>query len=168
MSAILTTGSSLKSATLPAALFESALLLDSAEKARNGANPGLAPKNNISIIVSSDEGTINISAALPSEVTIGAGGTLVFNAKDYLGGTYSAFTSGGDLAGVTSRQDAFTQIAQMLSSAEKLVQPVEDQPNFIQIDSSSESGLITVTATLPYNSAILSAGTVEITTLDYL
>lgn len=167
MSSIVTTGSSLKSTTIPAALFESALFLDSAEKTRNGANPGLAPKNSISITVSSDDGTVNISASLPSDVSVGTGGTLVYNAKDYLGGTYAAFTAGGDLT-ATTRMDAFVQIAQLLSSAEKAVTPVEDQPNFVQIDSSSESGTITVTATLPFNAVILAAGTVEIATLDYL
>ncbi len=167
MSAIITTGSSLKSTTIPAALFEAALFLDSAEKTRNGANPGLAPKNSISIVISSDDGTINVSAALPSDVSVGTGGTLVYNAKDYLGGTYAAFTAGGDVT-ATSRMDAFVQIAQLLSSAEKAITPTEDQPNFIQIDSSSESGLITVTATLPYNATVLATGTVEIATLDYL
>lgn len=167
MSSIVTTGSSLKSTNLPAALFEAALFLDTAEKARNGANPGLAPKNALSLTISSDEGLINISAVLPAEVTIGVGGTLVYNAKDYLGGTYSVFTAGGDLS-ATSRQDAIVQIAQMLSNAEKLIQPVEDQPNFVQLDSSSEAGTITITATLPYNAAVLSTGSVEITTIDYL
>lgn len=167
MSTIVTTGSSLKSTNLPAALFEAALFLDAAEKSRNGANPGLAPKNALSLTISSDEGLINISAVLPAEVTVGTGGTLIYNAKDYLGGTYSAFTAGGDLS-ATSRQDAVVQIAQMLSNAEKLIQPVEDQPNFVQLDSSSESGTITVTATLPYTTAILSAGSVEITSIDYL
>ena len=167
MSTISTTSSSLKSTNLPAALFEAALFLDAAEKARNGANPGLAPKNALSLTISSDEGLINISAVLPAEVTVGTGGTLVYNAKDYLGGTYSAFTAGGDLT-ATSRQDAVVQIAQMLSNAEKLIQPVEDQPNFVQLDSSSEAGTITVTATLPYTTAILTAGSVEITSIDYL
>jgi hypothetical protein len=167
MSSILTTGSSLKSTTLPAALLESCLFLDTAEKARNGANPGLAPKNAISIVISSDDGTVNISAALPADVTVGALGSLVYNAKDYLGGTYAAFTPGGDLT-ATSRMDAVVQIAQMLSSAEKAITPTEDQPNFVQVDSSSESGLITITATLPYNAVILTLGTVEIATLDYL
>lgn len=167
MSTIVSTGSSLKSTNLPAALLESALFLDTAEKNRNGANPGLAPKNSISINISSDDGTVNISAALPAEVSIGPGGVLVYNAKDYLGGVFAAFTPGGDLT-ATSRMDAFVQVAQMLSMAEKLVQPAEDQPNFVQVEASSETGAITVTATLPFNAAILAAGTVEILTLDYL
>ncbi len=167
MSSIVTTGSSLKSTNIPAALLESALFLDSAEKGRNGANPGLAPKNSISINISSDDGTVNISASLPAEVSLGAGGVLVYNAKDYLGGVFAAFTPGGDVT-ATSRMDAFVQVAQMLSMAEKLVQPAEDQPNFVQVEASSETGAITITATLPYNAAILAAGTVEITTLDYL
>jgi hypothetical protein len=167
MSAINTTGSSLKSTTLPAALLEACLFLDSAEKTRNGANPGLSPKNAISIVISSDDGTVNVSGALPADVTVGPLGSLIYNAKDYLGGTYAAFTPGGDLT-ATSRMDAVVQIAQMLSSAEKAITPTEDQPNFVQVDSSSESGLITITATLPYNAVILTLGTIEIATLDYL
>lgn len=167
MSSIVTTGSSLKSTNIPSALFEAALFLDSAEKSRNGANPGLAPKNALSLTISSDEGLINISAVLPAETTIGAGGTLIYNAKDYLGGTYSNFTAGGDLS-AASRQDALVQIAQMLSNAEKLIQPAEDQPNFVQLESSSEAGTITVTATLPYTTAILTTGSVEVTAIDYL
>jgi hypothetical protein len=167
MSVISTTGSSLKSTNIPAALLEAALFLDAGEKNRNGANPGLAPKNSISIVISSDDGTVNISATLPSDVTVGAGGTLIYNAKDYLGGTYAAFTAGGDVT-ATTRMDAFVQIAQMLSNAEKAVTPVEDQPNFVQVESSSESGNITVTATLPYNGTILAAGTLEVIVLDYL
>lgn len=167
MSSIITGGSSLKSTNLPAALFEAALFLDAGEKARNGANPGLAPRNSISITISSDDGTVNISASLPSDVTVGAGGSLVYNAKDYLGGSFAAFTAGGDVT-ATTRMDAFVQIAQMLSGAEKAVTPVEDQPNFVQVESSSEAGTITVTATLPFNANILASGTVEIATLDYL
>jgi hypothetical protein len=167
MSSIVTTGSSLKSSTIPAALLEAALFLDAGEKARNGANPGLAPKNSISITISSDDGTVNISASLPCDVTVGAGGTLVYNAKDYLGGTFAAFTAGGDVT-ATSRMDAVVQIAQLLSNAEKAVTPVEDQPNFVQVESSSETGTITVTATLPFNAIILPAGTLEVVTLDYL
>jgi hypothetical protein len=167
MSVITTTGSSLKSTNLPSALLEAALFLDAAEKDRNGANPGLAPKNSLTLTISSDEGLINISAVLPAETTIGAGGTLVYNAKDYLGGSYSAFVAGGDVS-AAFRQDALVQIAQMLSNAEKLIQPVEDQPNFVQIESSSEAGTITVTATLPYTAVILTGGTVEIIAIDYL
>jgi hypothetical protein len=77
MSAITTTGSSLKSTNQPAALLEACLFLDSAEKARNGANPGIAPKNNISITVSSDDGVAQITATLPVDVTVLADGGVV-------------------------------------------------------------------------------------------
>ncbi len=167
MSSILTTGSSIKSTTIPAALFEAALLLDNAEKTRNGANPGLAAKSNISVTISSDEGIATITAALPAEVSLDSLGSLSYNAKDYLGGTYAAFTAGGDIT-VTTSMDAFVVIAQKLSMAEKAVQPAEDQPNFIQVESSSETGTISVTATLPYTSSIMASGHLEVTIIDYL
>ena len=167
MSVIVTTGSSLKSGNIPAAFFEAALFLDNCEKARNGANPGLAPKNNVSITISSDEGVVTIAAALPSEVSLDALSSISYNAKDYLGGTYAAFVPGGDITATTA-MDALVAVAQRLSSAEKLVQPAEDQPNFIQIESSSEAGTITVTATLPYTAVILATGQLQVTMLDYL
>lgn len=167
MSLIITTGSSLQSDTIPAAFLEAALLLDSSEKARNGANPGITPKNNLSVTFSSDDGTANIAATLPVDVTVAATGAVTYAAKDYLGGTYSVFTAGGDVT-ATTRQTALVQVAQLLSAAEKNIQPVEDQPNFIQIESSSETGLITITASLPYTSTIDAAGSITITALDYL
>jgi hypothetical protein len=168
MSNFVSTGSSLKSTNLPAAMFEAALFLDNAEKARNGANPGLTPKSNIAVTVSSDEGIASITASLPADVSIDATtGSILYNAKDYLGGTYAVFTGGGDVV-TASAMDAFVIIAQRLSMAEKLIQPAEDQPNFVQIESSSESGLITVTATLPYVGSILPTGQFQVTMIDYL
>ena len=167
MSVISITGSSLKSTTLPGAFLEACLFLDSAEKARNGANPGITPKNNVSITFSSDDGTANIAATLPVDVSQLADGGVKYLPKDYLGGTYAAFTAGGDVT-ATSRMAAVSQIAQILSAAEKAIQPTEDQPNFIQVDSSSESGTITITAALPITQTIDSAGHITIAALDYL
>lgn len=167
MSLILTTGSSLQSDTIPAALVEAALLLDAAEKARNGANPGITPKNNVSLTFSSDDGTANIAATLPVDVTVGSDGGVKYLPKDYLGGTYAAFTPGGAVT-ATSRMAALLQVAQLLSAAEKAIQPAEDQPNFIQVESSSESGTVTITASVPFNSVIDAAGSLTITALDYL
>lgn len=167
MSSVVTTGSSLKSTNLPAAFLEAALFLDSAEKARNGANPGVSPKNFLTVTISSDEGLVTISASLPSEVKLGTDGSVIYNAKDYLSSAYSAFTPGGDITANTS-MDAVVMLAQMLSTAEKAVQPQEDQPNYIQLDSSSENGTISVNATLPYRSTILATGTIEIIAVDYL
>lgn len=168
MSVFNSSGSSLKSTTIPAALFEAALFLDAAEKARNGANPGLSPKSNIAVTISSDEGVATITAALPADVAIdNVTGSIAYNAKDYLGGTYAVFTGGGDVA-TTSAMDAFIIVAQRLSIAEKLIQPAEDQPNFVQVESSSESGLISVTATLPYTSTIMPDGSLSVVMVDYL
>ena len=167
MSVISVTGSSLKSTNLPGAFLEAALFLDSAEKARNGANPGITPKNNVSITFSSDDGTANIAATLPVDVSQLSDGGVKYLPKDYLGGTYAAFTAGGDVT-ATSRMAAVAQIAQILSAAEKAIQPLEDQPNFIQVESSSENGTITVTAALPIVQTIDSTGHITIAALDYL
>lgn len=167
MSVIVTTGSSLKADTIPAALVEAALLVDAAEKARNGANPGITPKNNISLTFSSDDGTANIAATLPVEVTVGADGGVRYLPKDYLGGNYASFTPGGDVTATTCMA-AFVQVAQILSAAEKTIQPAEDQPNFVQVESSSEAGSITVTAAVPFTSTIDAAGSLTIVALDYL
>jgi hypothetical protein len=167
MSIINVTGSSLKSTNMPGAFLEAALLLDSAEKTRNGANPGISPKNNISVTINSDEGTIAITAALPTTVTGLVDGGVKYLPKDYLGGTYATFTPGGDVTAV-NHMDAFSQVAQILSAAEKAIQPVEDQPNFVQVESSSEAGTMTITATLPYTATILTTGHIEIAAVDYL
>lgn len=166
MSIINVTGSSLKSTTIPAAFLEACLLLDAAEKSRNGANPGIAPKNNVSIAISTDEGIATITAALPADVTVSATGVL-YNAKDYLGGAYAAFTAGGDVTS-TSAMDAVVQVGSLLAAAEKNIQPVEDQPNNVQVESSSEAGTITVSATLPISTTINVDGTVQVSAIDYL
>ncbi len=167
MSAIVTTGSSLKSTNQPAALLEACLLLDASEKARNGANPGVAPKNNMSITISSDEGVAQITASFPVAVTVLADGGIKYAATDYLGGTYAVFTPGGDVTADT-QMEAVAQIASILSATEKLVQPVEDQPNNVQVESSSESGTINITATLPISTSISATGQVQIVAVDYL
>jgi hypothetical protein len=167
MSTIITTGSSLKADTKPAAVLEAALLLDAAEKSRNGANPGITPKNNVSITFSSDDGTAVLTATLPVDVTIGSDGSVSYAPKDYLGGSYAAFTAGGDVT-ATNRMAALVQVAQILSASEKAVQPAEDQPNFIQIESSSEAGTITIAAAMPITQTIDTAGNVVTEALDYL
>lgn len=166
MSTIVTTGSSLKSTNIPAAFLETALLLDAGEKARNGANPGIAPKNNVTISLGVDEGVANITATLPADTTVSATG-INYNAKDYLGGSYAAFTAGGDVTS-TSTMDALVQVGSILAAAEKTIQPVEDQPNNIQIESSSENGTITITAALPVTATVNTDGTVKFTAIDYL
>ncbi len=167
MSTISTTGSSLKSTTIPAALLEVAMMVDAAEKARNGANPGIAPKNNISINFGSDDGTCSIAATIPVDVSVLSTGGIEYLAKDYLGSTYTTFTAGGDVT-AANRIAAFIQIAQLLSAAEKAVQPVEDQPNNITVESSSENGAITVAANLPVTATIDTSGHVLFAAVDYL
>lgn len=167
MSVIVTTGSSLKSVNQPAALLEACLLLDATEKLRNGANPGVAPKNNMSITISSDDGVAQITASFPVAVSILADGGIKYAPTNYLGTGYAAFTPGGDVTSDT-QMEAVSQIASILSASEKLVQPVEDQPNNVQVESSSEAGTITVTATLPISTTISATGQVVIVAIDYL
>jgi hypothetical protein len=166
MSAINTTGSSLKADTKASAFLEACLLLDNAEKARNSANPGIAPKNNVSVTFSSEEGLAQITIQLPAAPT-STGAGLVYSPTDYLGGVYGAFTSGGDVTAVTI-MSAVSQVAHILSAAEKAVQPVEDQPNNVQIESSSENGFITITATVPVTQSIDADGNIKFVALDYV
>ncbi len=166
MSVLNSTGSGILSTNIPAGFIEAAMLLDKAEKTRNGENPGLGAKNAISITISSDEGLINVQANLPCDTSSLADGSLVYNAKDYLGAAYSVFAPGGSLT-ATTKMDVLVQIAQMISQAEKTILPVEDQPNFLQIDSSSEAGTINITATIPFTAAFL-ANSVSILAVDYL
>jgi hypothetical protein len=169
MSVINVTGSDIKSTTLPNALLEACLLLDNREKSRNGLYPSLPPKNNVTITFSSDDSTASIAASLPVNVVIEGTtiGGIIYDAKPYLGAAFDAATPGGSLTS-TSLQGQILQIAQMLSNAEKQVTPLEDQPNFVQVESSSESGVTTVTATLPFTLTILDNGGVNIVANDYL
>jgi hypothetical protein len=167
MSVISTTGSSLKSTNQPSAFLEACLLLDGAEKLRNGANTGVAPKNNISVTFSSDEGVAQITATLPASISTTALGAIQYLPKDYLSGTYAVFTPGGDVTAV-NMMEAVSQVASILAASEKAVTPIEDQPNFVQVESSSENGTITITATLPITVATSLNGAVSITAIDYL
>lgn len=159
--------SALKSTNQPAAFLEICLLMDSAEKLRNGANPGVAAKNNVSVTISSDEGVAQVTCSFPTAVTTMLDGGIKYLAKDYLGGTYSAFVPGGDVTAALL-PDAVVQIASQLAASEKGVLPVEDQPNNIQIDSSSENGTISITATIPVSTVIDGTGRIQVVAVDYL
>lgn len=159
-------GTELKAATLPAALFESARLLDSAENARNGANPGIAPKQNITTAVDFGTRTIAINATLPVQFSKGAGGNTVVAASNYLGAEYGEFEAGGDIT-ATNIPAVFLEVAQMVASEEKEVQPVEDQPNNVQVSIDMETGTATVTATLPCSTSTNATGDVVIIAVDY-
>jgi hypothetical protein len=166
MSAINTTGSSLKADTKAAAFLEACLLLDGAEKARNAANPGIAPKNNVSVTFSNEEGVAQVSIQLPAAPTA-TGAGLIYAPTDYLGGAFGVFTPGGDVT-ATTVMSAVSQVAHILSATEKTVQPIEDQPNNVQIESSSENGFITITATIPFTQTIDVDGNIKIVALDYV
>ena len=160
------TGSDLRSTNLPAALFEIARLLDAAENERNGANPGIAPKQNITTAIDFGTRTIAINASLPVQFAKGAAGVTMVEAVNYLGTPYGAFAPGGDTVAITI-PGAFLEIAQMVSSAEKDVQPAEDQPNNVQVSIDMEAGTATVTATLPCDTDASLTGEVIISAVDY-
>jgi hypothetical protein len=141
-------------------------LLDVAEKTRNAANPGIAPKNNVSVTFATEEGVAQVTIQLPASPTA-TGAGLVYAPTDYLGGAYGAFTAGGDVT-ATTIMAAVSQVAHILSAAEKTVQPVEDQPNNVQIESSSENGFITITATVPVTQSIDADGNIKFVALDYV
>ena len=160
-------GGTLKSDNLPAALFEAARELDAAEQNRNGANPGLTPRRNLTTIVSFDTGTIAIAATLPCTFTPAAGGGQTAALQNYLGANWTVFNPGadGDLTS-TNTISAFLEVAALLATAEKTIQP--DEPNNVQISYDQEAGTATVAANLPFTTQQGANGEVTIIAIDYL
>lgn len=142
------------------------MYLAKAEIARNAANPGLSPKVNSSITFNVEAGTADLSVALPVSAAASAAGALVYAPTDYLGGAYSAFTAGGDVT-ATTIQGAIAEIAQTLSGLENAIDAA-DRPNYIQVDSSSETLVATITAKLPGVFTISTTGTIDFVATDYL
>lgn len=163
------TGGTLKSAKKPAALFEMARVLDAAENSRNGANPGIPAKQNLTVTVDFGTRTAAIAATLPITATIGVDGKPILDVSDYLGAPYSTFVPGpdGDLKS-TDIPSAFLELAQIVSNAEKAVTPVDDQPNNVQITYDLEAGNVTIAGTLPITTASEADGDVVIQAVDYL
>lgn len=158
----------LKSTQLPSALFEICRALDAAENTRNGANPGLTPRRNISTTVSFDTGTIAVAATIPVTPSIGAGGLIQLTASDYLGAPYSDFANGGgDLASDTL-PEALLEMANLLAAAEKAVTPAENQPNNVQVQFDLETGSATISANMPFTTAAAANGDVTVHAIDYL
>jgi hypothetical protein len=160
-------GGTLRSDNLPAALFEVARELDAAEQDRNGANPGLTPRRNLTTTISFDTGTIAIAATLPVVFSAGAGGSQSVALQNYLGSTWTAFApgTGGDLTS-TNVVSAFLEVASLLATAEKAIQP--DEPNNVQIQYDQETGTATVAANLPFTTEQGTNGDVTIIAIDYL
>lgn len=168
MTAYISTGSSLSSDTLAAAFVEAARILNDAESNRNAANPGVAPKNNVSMTADFDGRTLNTTLALPIIQTFDVSGKVVIQAQDYLGTTYSGFTVGTGDAKSNTKMGAALEIAQILAAAEKSVTPETDQPNNIQITYDFEAKLANITATTPFTPSIGTNGEVTLTALDYV
>lgn len=160
-------GGTLKSDNLPAALFEVARELDAAEQNRNGANPGLTARRNLTTTISFDTGTIAIAATLPAVFATGAGGVQSVSIQNYLGATWTAFNPGaeGDLSS-TNVISAFLETASLLATGEKAIQP--DEPNNVQITYDQEAGTATVAANLPFTTSQGANGEVTIIAIDYL
>jgi hypothetical protein len=167
MSTFVPGSSQIKSVHTPGAFLEAAIALNKAEITRNQANPTVTPKNNVSIVFNLESGTADVSISLPVLASVTGTGTLQYAPSDYLGSTYSAFTAGGDVTAVTC-QTAVAEIGQILSNLEKLVLPLEDQPNNIQIDASSETSTMTITAKLPITFTISTSGAIDFLATDYL
>lgn len=168
MTAYVSTGSSLSSTTLAGAFVEAARLLNDAEAERNAANPGVAPKNNVSMTADFDGRTLNTTIALPFVQTFDTAGKVVIAASDYLGGTYSAFTVGTGQAKSTTKMGAVLEIAQILAAAEKAITPETDQPNNIQITYDFEALTANITATTPFTPNVGTAGEITLEALDYV
>ncbi len=168
MSAYVSTGSGLKSTTKAAAFVEAMRMLNEAEIARNSANPGLTPRNNVTISASFDTKTYAIAVSLPIQNALDATGKWVLDASDYLGPAFSAFVVGTGQAKSTDLPSLALELAQILSVAEKAITPEADQPNNIQIAYDNESGLATISANIPFSAIIGSAGEVTLTAVDYV
>lgn len=162
------TSGTLKSTQIPAAFFEVCRALDAAENLRNGANPGLPPRRNLSTTVSFDTGTIAVAATIPVTTSIQANGSIDITASDYLGATYSAFANGDGHLNSDTLPEALLELASILAAAEKAVTPSENQPNNVQIQFDLETGNATISANLPFNTAAASNGDVTIHAIDYL
>lgn len=162
------TAGTLKSTQLPQAFFEVARSLDAAENLRNGANPGLPPRRNLSTTVSFDTGTIAIAATLPISTSIQTGGSVGVVVSDYLGTTYSAFTNGGGDLTSDTLPEALLEIGSLLAAAEKAVTPAENQPNNVQIIFDLETSSATISANLPFTTSAGTTGNVVIIAIDYL
>jgi hypothetical protein len=162
------TSGTLKSTQIPAAFFEICRALDAAENNRNGANPGLTPRRNLSTTVSFDTGTIAVAATIPVTTSIQANGALEVSAIDYLGSTYAAFIGGGGDLNSDSLPEALLEIASLLAASEKAVTPAENQPNNVQITFDLETGSAVIAANLPFTTAAAANGDVTIHAIDYL
>lgn len=169
MSTFVTGGGTLQSTTLPNALFEAARLLDYAETTRNASQPTLAPKQNISTTVDFATKSIAIAATIPATFAPNASGQVVVIASDYLGAPWSSFAPGtnGTLKSANAVA-AFVEVAQILSNGEKVVTPIEDQPNNVQVTIDAETATITVSANLPVEIGATEAGVVTLYAVDYL
>jgi hypothetical protein len=168
MSAYTPTDSDLDSTTKAAAFVEAVRKLNDAEALRNAANPGVAPKNNISMTADFDTRVINITVTLPFTRTFNTTGAPVLTYNDYLGGSYSNFTVGTGDAKADKLQGVVGQVAQFLSAAELAVTPDTDRPNNIQITDDYELGQTSITATIPFTPSFGTAGEITITALDYV
>lgn len=162
------TAGTLKSVQIPAAFFEVCRALDSAENNRNGNNPGLPPRRNLSTTVSFDTGTIAVAASIPITTNIQANGSIDITAIDYLGSIYAAFSGGGGDLNSDSLPEALLEIASLLAASEKAVTPTENQPNNVQIQIDLEAGTAVISANLPFTTLAAASGDVTIHAIDYL
>lgn len=158
----------LKSSQIPAAFFEVCRALDAAENLRNGSNPGLPPRRNLSTTVSFDTGTIAVAATIPVTVSIQTDGSIDVKASDYLGLAYSAFNGGGGDLKSDTLPEAFLEMASMVAAAEKAITPADAQPNNVQIQFDLETGSATISANMPFTTAAATNGDVTIHAIDYL
>ena len=162
------TGGTLVSTTLPSAFFELCRVLNAAENSRNGANPGLPAKQNLSVTISLDTGTVAVAGTFAITQVINASGVPTIVASDYLGSSYSAFVDGGGDLNSTTLPAAMLELGGLLAAAEKAVLPTQDQPNNVQVLYDLEAGNATISANLPFTTLAASSGNVEIQAIDYL
>ena len=157
--------SSIKSTNLSAAFVEIALLLNIAEKVRNGANPGVPAKENMQVDADFDNGIYSIVGTMPITRTLTTDGAVILRPTAYLGGVYDIFVQGGGDAKGDTMQEAIMEIANMVAAAELLV-PEIDRPDNLQI--SWDEDTLNISATIPFNAAVLPTGAISCVAVDYL
>lgn len=157
--------SSIKSTNLPAAFVEVAIMLNIAEKVRNGANPGVPAKQNMQVDADFDNGIYTIVGDLPLTRTLTADGAVILRPTPYLGGVYDIFVPGGGDAKGDTLEEAVMEIASMIAAAELLI-PQIDRPDNLQI--SWDEASLNLSATMPFISSILPTGSVNCLAVDYI
>ncbi len=166
MAAFVNTGSDLDSVFLVSAFVEACRKLNQAENARNAANTAVTPRQNIQMSANFDGNAYTIAASLPFTISLVSGKPQI-NATDYLGAPYSDFVKGTSEVSSTTLPALVLELSQKVNALELSV-PEADRPNNLTIEYSSDAGVATIAATIPFTPTIGTAGEVTLTAIEYV